>query len=135
MFSWIPVTAQCPYIQYVITSRNCGLCLNVTNTTSVLCTNYNYNSVNAHENRTCIFAVQTEVCGSLIGNRSDYVILYNMNNETGEKSNFNFVGEYMKILQYNIAHVQIILYYTFLYDIIACLNQSVQLSMYFVEIR
>ena len=72
--------SQCPYIQYIITSTNCGVCPNVTNDTSVSCLRFN---ITTYENHTCMFAVQTEVCGSLIGNRSDNVIL-----------NLNGNGEY-----------------------------------------
>ena len=78
VFSWNPVPFQCPYIQYIINSTNCGLCPNITNDTSVLCVHY---SVDAHKNRTCIFVVQTELCDAILGDRNNSIAV-------------NLVGEY-----------------------------------------
>ena len=79
--------SQCPYVQYIIFSTNCGLCPSITkfNDTSVSCLRPN---VSTDENQTCIFTVQTKVCGSINGNSSAYVILYP--NETGEYYLYNF---------------------------------------------
>ena len=73
-FSWNQATniSQCPSTQYIITTRNCGNCPNTTTDTTVVCT-----SVNASDsaNGTCMFAVQKEVCGHLLGNRSEYFVV------------------------------------------------------------
>ena len=74
VFTWSSVNLKCPYIQYVITSINCGACPNITNITSVSCLP-SINILCELENHTCMFAVQTEVCGSILQNSSDYVII------------------------------------------------------------
>ena len=90
VFSWSPVPVQCPLIQYVITSRNCGICPSITNATSVSC--IHYNSVSPHENRTmsCMFAVQTEVCGSILGTSNavgKYIIILLLYHHKTRKAN------------------------------------------------
>ena len=72
VFVWNEVTAtsQCPYIQYIITAINCGICPNTTTNTNVTCT---LTDISASTNRTCMFAVQTEVCGYIIGEWSEYI--------------------------------------------------------------
>ena len=74
VFTWSSVNLKCLYIQYIITSTNCGACPKVTNTTSVSCLP-STNILCELENCTCMFAVQTEICGSILQNSSDYVIL------------------------------------------------------------
>ena len=70
MFAWSEVTnAQCSSIQYVITRVNCGACPNSTTNTNISCVQFSIS------NRTCMFAVQTEICDQLVGPRSDYVIV------------------------------------------------------------
>ena len=83
VFSWSPVTAQCPHIQYVITTRNCGICPNITNDTSVTCSDF---IVNSHENCTCLFAVQTKVCDSILGEKNNYNISLMRNISSGKYS-------------------------------------------------
>ena len=72
IFVWseVTTTSQCPYIQYVITAINCGICPNTTTITTITCTLVN-TSISA--NQACMFAVQTEVCGYILGERSEYV--------------------------------------------------------------
>ena len=72
VFSWSPVTAQCPHIQYVITSVNCGICSSITNHTFVTCSDF---SVSVHGTLRCMFAIQTDVCGSILGEMSDLIVL------------------------------------------------------------
>ena len=67
-FSWSKVAPHCPYVQYIITARNCGICPNTTVDATVTCTNYS-----SSENSTCLFAVQTETCGSILGEMSGYL--------------------------------------------------------------
>ena len=62
-FTWTPVILNCPNSHYIITS-NCGLCPNITTVTTVTC-----NGMALGE--CCTFAVQSAVCGSIIGNASN----------------------------------------------------------------
>ena len=70
VFAWNKTTStQCSSIQYVITTVNCGVCPNSTTNTKITCVQFSIS------NHTCMFAVQTEICGHLVGPRSDYVIV------------------------------------------------------------
>ena len=69
-FVWSEVTSQCPCIRYIISADNCGLCPNSTVDTTVTCTNIS-SSVNVL-NSICLFALQTETCGSILGEKSEY---------------------------------------------------------------
>ena len=69
-FSWSSVAPDCPVIHYNILASNCGSCPTTTNHTSVTCTDV------PTENSVCIFAIQTVLCGTLIGNESDPVIVH-----------------------------------------------------------
>ena len=69
VFVWNEIY-QCPYIQYVITAINCGMCPNTTTNTTITCT---LADTSTPANRTCMFAVQTELCGYILGERSEYV--------------------------------------------------------------
>ena len=64
-FSWSPVAADCPGVHYNILASNCGSCPTTTNYANVTCTDV------PTENSVCTFAVQTVLCGTLIGNKSD----------------------------------------------------------------
>ena len=64
-FTWSPVAPDCPAIHYNILASNCGSCPTTTNHTTVTCTDVPINQ------STCTFAVQTVLCGNLIGNLSD----------------------------------------------------------------
>lgn len=79
IFTWNEVVplSQCPYIRYVITATNCGVCPNTTTNTTITCSSF---SVSVHENTLCMLTVQTDVCGSLLGEKSDHAIV----NITGE---------------------------------------------------
>ena len=68
-FSWSSVALDCPVIRYNILASNCGSCPTTTNHTNVTCTDV------PTENSVCTFAIQTVLCGSLIGNKSDPVIV------------------------------------------------------------
>ena len=64
-FEWSPLIFNCPSLQYIITSdSNCGTCPNATINATATCTNM---TINGH---TCNLFVQTEVCGSIIGEKS-----------------------------------------------------------------
>ena len=70
-FAWDEMTVQCSSLQYIITAINCGVCPNTTADKSVTC-----DTQSQHTNNVCLFAVQTEICGHLWGNRSKYVIVH-----------------------------------------------------------
>ena len=60
-------------VQYVITAINCGVCPNTTTDTNITCVQY---YVSAHTNDMCMIAVQTKICGHLLGERSEYVTVH-----------------------------------------------------------
>jgi hypothetical protein len=64
-FSWSPVAPDCPAVHYNILASNCGSCPTTTNHTNVTCTDVQ------RKGGLCIFALQTVVCGNIIGNTSD----------------------------------------------------------------
>ena len=68
-FAWDELTVQCLSLRYIITTINCGLCPNTTADKNVTCDIQA--DINLHTNNTCMFAVQTEICGSLRGKRSE----------------------------------------------------------------
>ena len=72
-FAWDELVIQCPSLRYVITAINCGVCPNTTTDTNVTCVQSN---VSVHTNHICLFAVQTEICGYLLGGKSEYVTVY-----------------------------------------------------------
>lgn len=70
VFAWNKtIGAQCSSVQYIITSVNCGACPNTTIDTNITCVELSV------RNHTCMFAVQTEICGYLVGSRSEYLIV------------------------------------------------------------
>ena len=71
MFAWDEALTQCS-AQYIITAINCGVCPNTTADKNVTCL---LSNISLHTNNTCMFAVQTEICGYLQGKRSEYVTL------------------------------------------------------------
>ena len=68
------MTVQCLSLQYIITAINCGLCPNTTTDKNVTCDIQT--DINLCTNNTCMFAVQTEICGYLLGERSDYLLVH-----------------------------------------------------------
>ena len=72
VFTWNEVTSHCPSIQYVITATNCGVCPCVTKNTTISCLYFN---ISTKVNFKCMLAVQTEVCGSILGEMSDYSLV------------------------------------------------------------
>ena len=69
VFQWSPVTPSCETVHYLINASNCGQCLNKTNDTTVICTDFavdNYSQV-------CLLSVQTVVCDNVTGNESSSV--------------------------------------------------------------
>ena len=75
-FAWDEVTIQCSSLQYVITAINCGVCPNTTTDKNVTCTIQSDLSLRTRLSDTCLFAVQTELCGHLLGERSEYVVVH-----------------------------------------------------------
>ena len=73
-FAWDEVPVQCPFLQYIITAINCGLCPNITTDKNVTCDLQS--NISPRTNNICLFAVQTEVCGHLRGEKSDYVVVH-----------------------------------------------------------
>ena len=71
LFTWNKTnqSAKCSSIRYIITAKNCGVCPRNTTNTSIICSF----SSNTHGN--CMFAVSTEVCRSVVGERSEYIIV------------------------------------------------------------
>ena len=64
-FKWSPLLLNCPSLKYIITSEsNCGVCPNTTTNTTATCTDITI------DGRTCNLFVQTEVCESIIGEKS-----------------------------------------------------------------
>ena len=73
MFAWDEIIGtQCSSIQYVIFAINCGVCPNTTTNTNITCA-YTQPDASLDTNNTCLFAVQTEICGYLRGERSKYI--------------------------------------------------------------
>ena len=72
-FAWDELMTKCPSLRYVITAINCGVCPNTTTYTNVTCIQ---SDVSVHTNRTCLFAVQTEICRYLLGKRSEYITVH-----------------------------------------------------------
>ena len=70
-FNWSRVVTECPDqdVHYNILASNYGSCPTTTNHTSVTCTNVRTNS-------TCTFAIQTVVCGYIMGNKSDVILFF-----------------------------------------------------------
>ena len=73
-FAWDEVTVQCSSLRYIITAINCGLCPNTTADKNVTCDIQT--DISLRTNNTCMFAVQTEICGHLLGERSDYLVVH-----------------------------------------------------------
>ena len=65
-FKWSPLLLNCPSLKYIITSErsNCGICPNTTTNTTATCTDMTI------DGQTCNLFVQTEVCESIIGEKS-----------------------------------------------------------------
>ena len=63
-FNWSSISADYPAIYYNILASNCGSCPTITNHTTVTCTDVPTNG------STCVFALQTVVCGNTTSNRS-----------------------------------------------------------------
>ena len=73
-FAWDEVTIQCSSVQYVITAINCGVCPNTTTDKNITC---NIQSdISLRTNDTCLFAVQTQICGHLLGEKSENVMVH-----------------------------------------------------------
>ena len=66
-FDWSPVAPDCHTLHYNILSSNCGSCSTTTTNTTVTCTDV------PTDGSMCTFAVQTVVCGNIVGNFSDSV--------------------------------------------------------------
>lgn len=90
LFTWNEVNAQCSSVRYIITAKNCGVCPRNTTNTSIIC------SISPQTRGECMFAVQTEICRSLIGERSKYVIV-------------NLYGKYLQIHACNLFYLCMIL--------------------------
>ena len=77
MFAWDKVTdTLCSSILYVISAINCGVCPNTTVNTNITCVYTQSHNHMKVDNNTCMFAVQTEICGYLRGERSEYITVH-----------------------------------------------------------
>ena len=66
-FNWsLSTVPDCPALHYKILASNCGSCPTTTTRTTVTCTDIPTNGM-------CMFALQTVVCGYIIGNMSDRI--------------------------------------------------------------
>ena len=103
-FAWdeVPVLVQCSSLQYIITAINCGVCPNTTTDKNVICDTQSHISPHIKEfNNKCLFAVQTEICGYLRGNQSEYVMVH-MDGEQYFIPCTIFTNNFM--LNYTITH-------------------------------
>ena len=75
-FAWDEVTSQCSSLQYIITAINCGVCPNTTTDNNVTCHIQSDISQALRTSNTCMFAVQTEICGYLRGEKSEYATVH-----------------------------------------------------------
>lgn len=67
-FTWSPVVPGCLGLHYnILSSKACGSCPTNTTNNTVTCMDLPI----ATDGGTCIFAVQTTVCGDVVGNLSD----------------------------------------------------------------
>lgn len=71
VFAWNKVATLCSSIRYITTAINCGVCPKSTTNTSITCV---INNVSAYTSSMCMFSVRTEICGHILGERSEYVI-------------------------------------------------------------
>ena len=77
-FAWSRVLPDCSAIHYNIKASNCGSCPTTTNHvhTNVTCNDVPTNG------SVCTFAVQTVLCGNVIGNKSNSVSILVLNSQT-----------------------------------------------------
>ena len=106
VFAWSEVEAQCPYIQYIISAINCGLCPNSTVDTTVTCMNV---SESVNSSSTCLFAIQTETCGSILGEKSEYASA----DMFGEDSGMQLALFVIALSMHAYIHVQLLGLQTF----------------------
>lgn len=69
IFTWNETVRNCLALQYNIVASRCGICPIITSHPIATC-----NNVEAI-GQECRFAVQTVVCGNIVGNQSDPVVL------------------------------------------------------------
>ena len=69
-FQWDPVQSVCPdsIIGYKVIAANCGVCPNMTLSTSVTCTTSGMLTTNI--STLCTLSVETTTCGTSTGNKS-----------------------------------------------------------------
>ena len=70
-FTWNTLSAGCPNVHYNILASNCGSCPTTTNHTNATCTEV------PTDGSTCVFVLQTVVCGIITGELSNQVSLFN----------------------------------------------------------
>ena len=64
IFQWSSVDPSCEPVYYHISASGCGHCLNVTNDTTIVCSDFSL------DGQVCMLAVQTVVCDNITGNKS-----------------------------------------------------------------
>ena len=69
-FIWNPVTPSCEAVHYLVNASNCGHCPNVTNDTTVICTDFTLGTTSY--NQECLLSIRTVVC-NITGNESSSV--------------------------------------------------------------
>lgn len=75
-FSWSVIASDCPTIKYNIVSLNCGTCSTTTTHNNITCTDVPRNA------GICTFALQTVVCGNIVGEMSNPVTVSLSNTST-----------------------------------------------------
>ena len=91
-FDWNLVAPDCSAIHYNILASNCGSCPTTTNHTTVTCTDIINTTLHSHSTK-CSFAVQTVVCGNVLGHTSNPLLvdlLETTQGDTGPQFNKGF---------------------------------------------
>ena len=71
MFSWSPAAPDHSALRYDIITSNCGNCPNTTTNTTAICTDV------PTDGSVCTLAIQTVVCGNIIGDPVNFTVIPN----------------------------------------------------------
>ena len=70
IFSWNPVSLQCPALDHSAIVRNCGTCVTNTSSARTVCNDF---TVSRSDN-ICDFSIQSVICGSVPGNMTSLIL-------------------------------------------------------------
>ena len=90
MFGWSPVAPDHSALHYDIITSNCGSCPNTTTNTITTCTD-----VPTHGS-VCTLAIQTVVCGNIIGDPVNFTVIPNSDVTMLQK------GEYVCLVKHTL---------------------------------